>query len=109
LAACEIEVPARSQRVVLEIGYSDRARVWLNNGFLHEGEWRWDAVAGTDGRIRPGHVRTPIPAGPGRHLLLMEITALEGGFGWGVTAHAVADDKPCQWWPASKLPAPEDL
>lgn len=108
-AACEIEIPSRSQQAILEIGYSDRARVWLNNVLLHRGEWRWDPVAGTDGRIRPGHTKIPISAGPGRHFLLMEVTALEGGFGWGLTARVVADGKPCQWWPASKLQVPDGL
>jgi hypothetical protein len=109
-AACEIEVAPGSQRALLEIGYSDRARVWLNNVLLYEGEWRWDPAAGTDGRIRPGHTKIPIPSGPDRQLLLMEITyleiaALEAGFGWGLTARAVTDGKPCQWWPASAPPS----
>lgn len=113
-AACEIEVPPGAQQAVLEVGYSDRARVWLNGALLHEGEWRWDPPAGADGRIRPGHRKIPIPAEPGRHLLVVEITymeigALEAGFGWGLTARVVADGKPCQWSPASTLQVPSDL
>lgn len=108
-AACEIEAPARSQQAVLEIGYSDRARVWLDNLLLHEGEWRWDPVAETDGRISAGHRRIAIPAAPGRHLLVLEVTALEPGFGWGLTARAVADGKPYESRPASTLQAPRDL
>ena len=108
-AACEIDVPPVSQHAVLEVGYSDRARIWLGDAFLHGGEWRWDPAVGTDGRIRAGHVKVPVPAGSGRQLLLVEITALELGFGWGLTARVVVDDRPCQSWPASKLQAPEDL
>ncbi len=105
-AACEVVIPAGSQQAVLETGYSDRARVWFDGVLLHEGEWRWDPVAGADGRIRPGHVKIPLPPGPGRHLLVVEVTTLEPGFGWGLTARAMAGDKPCQWLPASKLEAP---
>lgn len=113
-AACELEVPPASGETVLEVGYSDRARVWLKNLLLHEGEWRWDPAAGTDGRIRPGHVKIPIPGEPGRQLLLVEVVymemgALEAGFGWGLTARAVANGKPCQWRPPSTLQVPEDL
>lgn len=108
-AACEIEMPPEAQQAVLEVSYSDRARVWLNILLIHEGEWRWDPVAGTDGRVRPGHVKIPIPARPGRQLLLLEVTALESGFGWGLTARALADGEPCQWWPASTLQAPGDV
>jgi hypothetical protein len=108
-AACEIEIPPGSQQAIFEVGYSDRARVWLNSVLLHEGEWRWDPVAGTDGRIRLGHAKIPIPAAPGRQLLLLEIMALEGAFGWGLTARALADGEPCQWRPASTLQAPEDI
>lgn len=109
LTACEVEVSPGSQQAVLEIGYSDRARVWLNNALVHEGEWRWDPEAGTDGRIRPGQTKIPIASRPGSHLLLIEITALEPGFGWGLTARALADGNPCQWRPATTLERPGDL
>jgi hypothetical protein len=108
-AACEIEVPSGSQQVVLEIDYSDRARVWWDNALVHEGEWRWDPAAGADGRIRPGHVKIPVSAAPGRRLLLTEVTVAEPGFGWGLTTRAVADGEPCQWRPASKLQVPGEL
>jgi len=109
IAACEIDVPPGAQQVVLEIGYSDRARVWWNNVLVHHGEWRWDPSEGTDGRIRPDHTKVRVPAQPGRHLLLIEVTALEGGFGWGLTARGLADDQPLLWRPASTLRLPEDI
>jgi hypothetical protein len=108
-AACEIEIPSGSQQVALEVGYSDRARVWLDKALVHEGEWRWDSAAGTDGRIRPGHVKVPIPAASGSRLLLTEVAVAEPGFGWGLTARVVADGKPCQWRPASRVRFPGDL
>ncbi len=107
LAACQIEFPPGSQQAVLEVGYSDHARVWQGNALLHEGEWRWNPSAGADGRIRPGHVKIPARAEAGWRLLVAEVTALEPGFGWGLTARALADDRPCQWRPAPELQVPQ--
>lgn len=109
LAACEIEVPAGVGDIVLEAGYSDRARIWLDDQLVHEGEWIWDPNAGADGRVRPGHDKIVISAAPGWHLLLAEIAVLEPGFGWGLTARAVAAGRPCHWRPAAALEAPRGL
>jgi hypothetical protein len=107
LAACQVHVLPGAGEVSLELGYSDGARVWLNDDVVHEGEWRWDPDAGTDGRIRPGHVRVPLVAVPGWHDLRAQVTPLEPGFGWGLTARIVADGRPCEWRVAKHLPDPE--
>lgn len=108
LAACEIHVPPGVREVVLELGYSDRARVWLNKAPVHEGEWRWDPVVGTDGRIRSGQAQVPLTAGSGWHEILTQVTALEPGFGWGLTARVVADGMPCEWRAAAQLSVPTE-
>ncbi|HEX2033994.1 MAG TPA: MarR family transcriptional regulator [Chloroflexota bacterium] len=107
-AACEIEVPAGAREVALELGYSDRARIWWDGALVHEGEWRWDGVAGTDGRVRPGQRVVALETRPGWHALLAQVAVVEPPFGWGLAARVTADGAPCRSRPASQLDLPPD-
>lgn len=103
--ACDLTVPRHAGQAVVELGYSDRCRVWWDDALVHEGEWRWDPPT-SDGRIRPAQVTVPVPTTPGSHRLSAEIAVAEPPFGWGVTARVVADGVPCEWLPASTLHMP---
>ena len=91
IAACEVEVPEPCRDLALEFGYSDRARIWLAGELVHQGERTWDTVSGTDGRIRPGHVKVRARSEPGWRLVLAEVMAFEPGFGWGLTMRALVE------------------
>lgn len=105
IVACDIDLPESVHAALLELGYSDRARVWWDGLLVHEGEWRWDPPE-SDGRIRPGHTRAELPAAPGRHHLVAEVGVTEPAFGWGATARVVADGVPGAWERASTLGVP---
>lgn len=94
--ACDFKVPPATRELVLETGYSDRVRVWIDGTLVHQGEWRWDPPVGTDGRIRAGHRRISVAAQPGGRHLVAEVTSIEPGFGWGITARLVADGHACK-------------
>ncbi len=90
-SAKDISVQARSTvyiseetESVLNFGFSDQLRLWINEEEVYQGIWKWNPPE-SDGRIRYDFVAVPIRWTIGLNTIRAEITNQEVIFGWGLS------------------------